>query len=169
MRNYALQKGPCSFLKSRTSPWEVPFLFLLCFSSLWRLLLPNGSISLSLSLSLYCPFFPPCGSRRAGSRRLREGAGGGVRGAQRAAAARERRCAARASGRCAGERRRRVSVGGARAGRAARAAPGSGGGRWLAARRTSGRAGGVEQTRERHAGQAALEQAAPGAWWRGRR
>jgi hypothetical protein len=34
MRNYALQKGPCNFLNLRTSPWKIPFLLLLCFSSL---------------------------------------------------------------------------------------------------------------------------------------
>jgi hypothetical protein len=152
--------------KSLGSPFSLSPLFLLSLAPSFS---QRRHLSLSLSLSLSCPFFPPRGSRRAGSRQLREGAGGGVRVARRAAAARERRRAARASGRCAGERCRRVSVGGARAGRAARAAPGSGGGRWLAARCASGRAGGVEQTRERHAGQAALERAAPGAWWRGRR
>jgi hypothetical protein len=105
MKNYTLHKGPCSFLNLCTSPWEVPFLFLLCFSSLWRLLFPHRR---HLSLSLCCSFFPPCGSRRAGSRRLREGAGGGVRGTRRAVAARR-------GGRL------QLASGGARRGRAAQA------------------------------------------------
>jgi hypothetical protein len=45
MRNYALQKGPCDFLNLCTSPWEIPFLLLLCFSSLSVLLLPGVSLS----------------------------------------------------------------------------------------------------------------------------
>jgi hypothetical protein len=57
MRNYALQKGPCSFLKLRISPWEVSFLFLLYFFSPWHLFLfffhwwrSFSPISLPLSL-----------------------------------------------------------------------------------------------------------------------
>jgi hypothetical protein len=36
MRNFTLPKGPYNFLNLRISPWEVLFLLLLCFSSLWR-------------------------------------------------------------------------------------------------------------------------------------
>jgi hypothetical protein len=36
MRNLTLQKSPYNFLNLRMSPWEVSFLFLLCFSSPWR-------------------------------------------------------------------------------------------------------------------------------------
>jgi hypothetical protein len=39
MGNFALQTGPCSFLKLRISPWGVSFPFLLYFFSPWRLLL----------------------------------------------------------------------------------------------------------------------------------
>jgi hypothetical protein len=34
MRNFTLPRGPCSFLNSCISPWEIPFLLLLCSSSL---------------------------------------------------------------------------------------------------------------------------------------
>jgi hypothetical protein len=36
MRIYALQKGPCSFLKLHISPWEIPSVFLLCSPLSWR-------------------------------------------------------------------------------------------------------------------------------------
>jgi hypothetical protein len=63
MRNLTLQRGPCNFLDLRISPWEIPFLLLLCFSPLSVLLLSGvyhsgphpyphpGRFSLSLSLS----------------------------------------------------------------------------------------------------------------------
>jgi hypothetical protein len=78
MRNYALQKGPCSFLNLRISPWEVPFPFLLCFLSLslsalsspWRFLFPWPAAPLPrgfppASFPLLHPA-RPCTGRRPG-------------------------------------------------------------------------------------------------------
>jgi hypothetical protein len=39
MGNFVLQKGPCNFLKLHISPWGIPFLLLLCFSSPWYFLI----------------------------------------------------------------------------------------------------------------------------------
>jgi hypothetical protein len=57
MGNFILQKGPCSFLKLRISPWEVLIPFLPCSSSLsalspyWCLLsFPTGGAPFSSSL-----------------------------------------------------------------------------------------------------------------------
>jgi hypothetical protein len=60
MRNYALQKGPCSFLNLRISPWEVSFLFLLYFSSSWRpSFFSPPAAYLSLAPSKFFFFFLP--------------------------------------------------------------------------------------------------------------
>jgi hypothetical protein len=47
MRNYALPRGPCTFLNLRTSPWEILFLLplSLCFSSLRHLSSSTGGAS----------------------------------------------------------------------------------------------------------------------------
>jgi hypothetical protein len=62
MGNFTLQKGPCSFLKLRISPWEIPSILLLSSSLSWCLLsfsFPTGGssikIPLFLPLSLYFP------------------------------------------------------------------------------------------------------------------
>jgi hypothetical protein len=132
MRNYALQKGPCSFLNLRISPWGVPFPFLLCsfslsaLSSPWRFLFPWPAAPLSrgfppASFPLLHPA-RPCTGRRPGvdlrgavlergrlvALRLRLGAAGG--GRQQACGARAR--AVQALGRRAAREQawRRVGV-----------------------------------------------------------
>jgi hypothetical protein len=75
MGNFALQKGPCNFLKLRISPWGNPFLllfslffFYLAFSFIrWRL-----HLFLSLSLSLVYPLLHRLGlqANRGAGRRL---------------------------------------------------------------------------------------------------
>jgi hypothetical protein len=73
MRNYALQKGSCSFLKLRISPWEVLFPFLLCSSSLsiypfpWRLFLCFFHRRPYLGASPCLPPSPPPGDSTGGS------------------------------------------------------------------------------------------------------
>jgi hypothetical protein len=59
MGNYALQKGPSSFLKLRISPWRIPFLLLLCFSFL-SLFIFSRALSLPYPrlAALIC-FLPP--------------------------------------------------------------------------------------------------------------
>jgi hypothetical protein len=121
MRNYALQKGPCSFLKLRISLWEVSFLFLLYFFSPWRLFLFffhwwRSFSPVSLSLSFLWPDLatapwgtPAPGRRRAlawaarlgrGRRRASAGGAGAATpsGSRRQAGARANGGAARASG-----------------------------------------------------------------------
>jgi hypothetical protein len=108
MRNYALQKSPCNFLNLHTSPWEIPFLLLLCFSFLSALLL-SGALSVSphrRHLSLWPhpylhPGPPSLSSTRLGTRR--RAGGGAVGGAARAEQARAR-AGVRASARAALER-----------------------------------------------------------------
>jgi hypothetical protein len=124
MRNYALQKGPCNFLDLRISPWGIPFLLLLCSSSLtlfyplWRLspslvlgrrwlrrpgaLLPWASGGAQLrGQSERCAGAArlQAGARRRGSRRVRAAPGSG--GARAARLAQERSADSSCwSGRC---------------------------------------------------------------------
>jgi hypothetical protein len=59
MGNYALQKGPCSFIKLRISPWGIPFLLLLCFSFLPLFIFSRPlSLPYPLLAALIC-FLPP--------------------------------------------------------------------------------------------------------------
>jgi hypothetical protein len=74
MRNYALQKGPCNFLNLRTSPWEIPFLLLLCFSSLSLLPLPSVSFPPAALLLGSSPCLPSS-ARLQDRRRKRERSG----------------------------------------------------------------------------------------------
>jgi hypothetical protein len=83
-----------------------------------------------------------------------------VRGARRVAAAHERRRAARASGSGGASGSGAVASAGAR---------GSGGTERGRVAGGQAREQAQVQARERHAGQAALERAAPSAWWHGRR
>jgi hypothetical protein len=122
MRNYSLQKGPCNFLNSHISLWEIPFLLLLCSSSIWHYPILHRrylSLSLSLSLSLAFPLLHP--ARHSGKR--------SGRWAVRLQAAAERRALARACGRKRGGAR----AGAAAARRAARAL----GRRWVSAARAA--------------------------------
>jgi hypothetical protein len=51
MGNFTLQKGPCSFLKLRISPWGIPPILLLCSPLSWRssfFFSPAAPLSLSL-------------------------------------------------------------------------------------------------------------------------
>jgi hypothetical protein len=90
MRNYALQKGPCNFLNLRTSPCEIPFLLLLCFSSLFPL--PSVSFHPAALLLGSSPCLPSS-ARLQDRRRKRERSGtaralgSGGAGAARAGAA----------------------------------------------------------------------------------
>jgi hypothetical protein len=115
MGNFALQKGPYSFLNLRISPWGVPFPILLCSFSLSALSSPGAlpfsphQCCLFLYLSLLFPFLSPAqavaadgGSRRWVARAERRAA----RQAQAWASARGRRQAAGPGGACAGEQRR---------------------------------------------------------------
>jgi hypothetical protein len=163
MRNYALHKGPCNFLNSRISPWEISFLFLLCFSSLsvlplslsgassWDFLpcLPSSS---PLGDSTGARVDPGSAGRRPGALQPRamaarscgsRRAGGSASAAQRASArgssGRSRRWA---SGwwRCSGARHcharvRRCGAGGATQRRRARGAGAGHGGGSARARR----------------------------------
>jgi hypothetical protein len=151
MRIYALQKGPCSFLKLRISPWRnsIPpsplFLFSLVpsFFSHRRHLLFSG-------LHSYPPRFSPspllhparCGSRRAGGAGSRAQARAGAGGRRRRAYAAQRgRWRGSRSGAAEGARASARDVG---AGAAARAR------RRQACERA--RAGGVEQAQAERAG-----------------
>jgi hypothetical protein len=73
MGNYALQKGPCNFLNLRINPWEVPFHFLLCSSSLSALSTPwRLSLSFLFDRRLFQGIFPlpPSLSLSSSTRRL---------------------------------------------------------------------------------------------------
>jgi hypothetical protein len=120
MENFALQKGPCNFLKLRKGPWEILFPFLLCFSTLYSFL--SGSFLLHRQHSPFLihpiPSLSPLHGhrcRRRAWRRLRPGSGERSRAAGAAAAAGAgargsaqlgRLRAARGSARPPGERRR---------------------------------------------------------------
>jgi hypothetical protein len=89
MRNFTLLRGPCNFLILRISPWEVLFLFLLCFSPLSVLLLPGISLS-GLHPYLH-PGRPSLSSTRLGwcGRRRRRGCASAARAGAEAGDARE--------------------------------------------------------------------------------
>jgi hypothetical protein len=93
MKNYALKKDPCSFLKLCISPWEVLILLLLCsLLSGAFLLFPTVGILLPGFLLIPIPFSPLSLlnlARGGGSGASRGSAGGGTqaRGAAWLAAA----------------------------------------------------------------------------------
>jgi hypothetical protein len=126
MRNYALQKGPCTFLDLRISPWGILFLFLLCSSSLSLFYPLSGISSVPGAASLSggsLPAFPPRHRRRSGSAQVRwRGArrlGSGERALERV---RRRRAAGAMSG------GRQLREGGTRCGRRRARAGASGAG-----------------------------------------
>jgi hypothetical protein len=103
MRIYALQKGPCSFLKLRISPWEIPSVLLLCSPLSWHpFSFPHRQLHPSVS------FLPPslCSLRSAWTRGVRRQAP--ARGSERHAGG-------------AGGTGARMSAGASSAARAARA------------------------------------------------
>jgi hypothetical protein len=117
MGNYALQKGPCSFLNLPISPWEVSFPLLLCFSSPWCFLILCRRHPLSLVSTGSLPLSPLHGHRR---RHARERVQLGRRwtGARQA----RRRASAGATGGCGSRAERRGLEGGSGSGGLAAAA-----------------------------------------------
>jgi hypothetical protein len=70
MGNFALQKGPCNFLKLHISPWGNLFILLLCFFSPRRLYpfsIPTGGSSIQLLLFLPLSRFPFLSRQHSGS------------------------------------------------------------------------------------------------------
>jgi hypothetical protein len=144
MGNFTLPRDPCNFLNLRTSPWEILFLLLLCFSSL-------------CSSSIRRLFLPRCGcglGRARGRKRERARAQAAACGAR---GGRLRlgvvlawwRSRAGASGRAGGSRRRRRGATRLQEAQARRGAAPGGHGRARLGRRWSGAGGaGLEQARE---------------------
>jgi hypothetical protein len=114
MKIYALQIGPCSFLKFHISPWEILFPFLLCSSSF-------SVLSFSWHLSLLClgrrlfQGLPACFLPWHGSGSKRQHALGGGSAQLRPQASDSRR---RRLGASPGMRWRAAAAGGAGAGAA---------------------------------------------------
>jgi hypothetical protein len=164
MGNFSLQTSPCSFLKLRISPWEIPSVLLLSSSLSWRLLsfsFPTGGSSIKIAhflpLSLSVP--SSAGSTGGAARWARGAAGsGGAGAATPSGAARARRAPSeRAAHR---SRSRAGGCGSARGGLARRPAALAGG-------------SGASQARERAAcaarsGSSGVAQARRGSAWRGR-
>jgi hypothetical protein len=100
MGNFALQTGPCSFLKLRISPWGNLFLLLLCSLLSGAFILSPPAAALAKSLFSPPSLFPPLvqgvrvapggsASGGGGARQCGPGAGGARRlGAGRRASAR---------------------------------------------------------------------------------
>jgi hypothetical protein len=150
MRNYALQKGPYNFLNLRISPWEVSFLFLLCFSSSWRpsffstpAAQPHPYLHPVLSPSLSSTGRATC--RRAGepvqARGRREHARGGERSGAKALGRCRRAYAARSERARHGSRRVRALAPGERGSWAGAGVGASAAQEWALERRDSGDVG----------------------------